>query len=110
MQFVVDTDSWLRAAAGGGLIGLAAGMMIIANGRIAGISGVLGGLFFNRVPGESLWRLLFLAGMVAGAAVMTATTSGPGFFSITGAEMAGLPAGAGCAGTGPCHCHGRGCR
>ena len=75
MQFVVDTDSWLRAAAGGGLIGLAAGMMIIANGRIAGISGVLGGLFFNRVPGESLWRLLFLAGMVAGAAVMTATWS-----------------------------------
>ena len=44
MDVLVDTDSWLRAAAGGGLIGLAAGLMIVANGRIAGISGVLGGL------------------------------------------------------------------
>lgn len=72
MDVLVDTDSWLRAAAGGGLIGLAAGLMIIANGRIAGISGVLGGLVLNPVKGEVLWRLMFLGGLIAGASLLVA--------------------------------------
>lgn len=72
MEVLVDTDSWLRAAAGGGLIGLAAGMMIIANGRIAGISGVLGGLVFSPAKGEVLWRVLFLGGLIAGASLLVA--------------------------------------
>lgn len=49
---------------GGMLIGLSAAMFVLLNGRIAGISGVLGGLF-TPVRGDVLWRLAFIGGMVA---------------------------------------------
>jgi uncharacterized membrane protein YedE/YeeE len=51
------------ALVGGALIGLAAGMLVLLNGRIAGISGIVGGLMRPR-PGELLWRGAFLAGMI----------------------------------------------
>ena len=51
------------ATAGGVLIGLAAAMFVLLNGRIAGISGVLGGLL-NPVRGDVAWRAAFIAGMV----------------------------------------------
>lgn len=50
--------------AGGLLIGLAAGLFILLNGRIAGISGILGGLL-RPARGDVLWRVAFLGGMVA---------------------------------------------
>lgn len=50
--------------AGGMLIGLAAAMFVLLNGRIAGISGVLGGLLAP-VRGDVLWRLAFVGGIVA---------------------------------------------
>ncbi len=50
--------------AGGLLIGLAAALLILLNGRIAGISGILGGLLRPR-PGEVAWRAAFLAGLLA---------------------------------------------
>lgn len=49
--------------AGGALIGLAAAMFILLNGRIAGISGILGGLL-RPVKGDIDWRLAFLGGLV----------------------------------------------
>lgn len=49
--------------AGGMLIGLAAAMFVLLNGRIAGISGVLGGLLAP-VRGDVLWRLAFVGGIV----------------------------------------------
>jgi hypothetical protein len=49
---------------GGMLIGLSAAMFVLLNGRIAGISGVLGGLF-TPVRGDVLWRVAFIGGMVA---------------------------------------------
>ncbi|WP_322994633.1 YeeE/YedE family protein [Castellaniella sp.] len=52
------------ALAGGLMIGLAAASFILLNGRIAGISGVLGGLL-RAGPGDRAWRLAFLAGMLA---------------------------------------------
>lgn len=52
------------AAAGGILIGLAAAAFVLLNGRIAGISGVLGGLF-KPTRGDVGWRVAFLAGMLA---------------------------------------------
>ncbi len=56
------------ALAGGLLIGLAASVLLWLNGRIAGVSGILGRLLL--LPrGDVLWRLLFLAGLVAGAAL-----------------------------------------
>lgn len=52
------------ASLGGGvLIGVAAAMFILLNGRIAGISGIVGGLL-NPQHGDILWRALFVAGMV----------------------------------------------
>ena len=51
------------ALAGGALIGLAAGMFALLNGRIAGISGVLGGLL-GAAAGDRRWRLAFVLGLV----------------------------------------------
>ncbi|MCP1673547.1 putative membrane protein YedE/YeeE [Natronocella acetinitrilica] len=52
------------ALAGGALIGLAAALFVLLNGRIAGISGILGGLL-RPAAGDTGWRLAFLAGMIA---------------------------------------------
>jgi uncharacterized protein len=51
------------ALAGGALIGAAAAMFVLLNGRIAGISGILGGLLSPRA-GDVLWRVAFLLGLV----------------------------------------------
>src|SRR5262245_199958 len=50
--------------AGGVLIGIAAAMFALVNGRIAGISNVLGGLLVAPRD-DSGWRLAFLAGLLA---------------------------------------------
>lgn len=52
------------AAFGGLLIGAAAALLIVANGRVAGISGILGGLAGAR-PDDRAWRLAFLLGLLA---------------------------------------------
>ena len=49
--------------AGGILLGIASSLFILVNGRILGISGILGGLF-RPVKGDTGWRLSFLAGML----------------------------------------------
>lgn len=51
------------ATAGGALIGLAASIFILVNGRIAGISGILGGLLPPKA-GEISWRIAFLSGLI----------------------------------------------
>ncbi|MFA5663868.1 YeeE/YedE family protein [Castellaniella sp.] len=51
------------ALGGGVLIGLAAAVFLLVNGRIAGISGVLGGLLQPR-SGDIGWRLAFLIGLL----------------------------------------------
>ncbi|HAK63941.1 MAG: YeeE/YedE family protein [Pseudomonadota bacterium] len=53
------------ALAGGGLIGLAAVLLMLFLGRIAGVSGIAGGLL-RPVGGDWLWRLAFVLGLVAG--------------------------------------------
>lgn len=49
---------------GGLLIGVAAALFLLLNGRIAGISGILGGLF-KPVAGDIAWRIAFLLGLVS---------------------------------------------
>jgi len=56
----------IAALAGGLLIGLAAVLLMWLDGRIAGVSGIAGGLWFAE-SGERAWRVLFLAGLVLGA-------------------------------------------
>jgi uncharacterized protein len=54
---------------GGLLIGLAAALLLLLNGRIAGISGILGGLILPNSASERLWRGTFVIGLVCGAAI-----------------------------------------
>ena len=56
------------ALIGGMLIGLAAAMFALLNGRVAGISGVLGGLF-NPMRGDIGWRVAFVGGLVSASLV-----------------------------------------
>lgn len=53
----------LPSFAGGLLIGIAAAILLLGNGRIAGISGILGGLW-STDRGDRLWRVAFIAGMM----------------------------------------------
>ena len=63
------------ALAGGALIGLAAAMFALLNGRIAGISGVLGGLL-TPSKGDVAWRAAFVLGLVGAPLV---------YFALAGA-------------------------
>jgi uncharacterized membrane protein YedE/YeeE len=55
--------------AGGVLIGLAAAMLLLVSGRVAGISGIVGGLLVPRRH-DAAWRLAFVAGLLAAPALM----------------------------------------
>lgn len=57
-------SSYIAGLSGGLLIGIAAALFVLLNGRIAGISGILGGLL-QADKGDKLWRVMFLLGMAA---------------------------------------------
>ena len=57
---------------GGFLLGLAALSLLFFNGRVAGVSGILGG-FLSFRKRDTLWRFAFLAGLVAGGFLLLAT-------------------------------------
>ena len=52
-----------HALMGGALVGTAAALFVLLNGRIAGISGVLGGLL-RPVKGDVAWRAAFVIGLI----------------------------------------------
>jgi len=66
----------VSALIGGLLIGLAAAMFVLLNGRIAGISGILGGLL-RPTTDDVGWRLAFIAGLVAAPLIWMAVTALP---------------------------------
>lgn len=51
---------------GGALIGIAAALLLLLNGRIAGVSGIFGGLLAPSTLGERAWRRAFVFGLIAG--------------------------------------------
>lgn len=58
----------LTALGGGLVIGLASALLLLLNGRMAGVSGIAGGLLrFER--NDTFWRALFVAGLVVGGFV-----------------------------------------
>ena len=59
----------LPAAAGGLLIGLAASLLLLGNGRVAGISGILGAAIAPGTGDERRWRWAFLLGLPLGACI-----------------------------------------
>lgn len=60
--------SYLVALLGGAVIGGGAAALLILSGRIAGVSGIVGGALVPR-SGELGWRLMFLAGLIGGGAL-----------------------------------------
>jgi uncharacterized protein len=63
---VIENFTPVSALFGGILIGAAATLLLLLNGRIAGVSGIAGGLL-KRTPGDIAWRVLFVLGLVIGA-------------------------------------------
>src|SRR5256885_10430562 len=71
LQTMADFDP-VSAAAGGALIGLAAVLLMLLNGRIAGVSGILGDML--ALGDDAGWRIAFLVGLIA--APLAATLAG----------------------------------
>lgn len=92
------SPSILKALAGGALIGLAASMSLFFAGRVAGISGITAGLVLPK-PGDWTWRMWFVAGLFAGAAVLLVLApeviQGPSNRSTAALAVAGLLVGFG---------------
>ena len=92
------TLSYLVALAGGVLIGLSATLLLLLDGRIAGMSGILGGTLFPR-RGDVSWRVMFLLGLVVAAALYMAFVPGAPLprsdFPRAGLVIAGLLVGFG---------------
>ncbi|CAM3436888.1 Sulphur transport domain-containing protein [Bordetella sputigena] len=61
------TPGW--SLLGGLVIGTAIALLLLLNGRVAGISGILGGLP-KRPRGDTLWRLMFVIGLVGAPLIM----------------------------------------
>jgi len=79
----------LSAAIGGSLIGLAAAVLWLGNGRIAGISGIFGQLL---PPAQTVvWRLVFLLALIVGAFAAARLLPGLGMGGDAPAELADAP-------------------
>ena len=59
----------MESILGGMIIGVAVSVMLLFNGRVTGISGILGGLL-NRETSDKNWRILFLAGLLTGVIIL----------------------------------------
>lgn len=73
----------LSALIGGALIGLSAAILWVSDGRIAGISGIVGGLI-NPAEGEVGWRLAFLLGLCTAPLVYWVGAGGLPAITISG--------------------------
>ncbi len=97
--------SFLAALAGGALIGVATSLLLLAEGRLAGISGIVAGLLTRSAGGERGWRACFVAGLVAGGVVaqtLAPRSLGPVVASVPVLALAGLLVGFGTRLAGGC--------
>lgn len=74
-NFTLANVAWegftpILSSIGGILIGLAAIGLLLFNGRIAGVSGILGGVLYPK-PDTTAWRVLFIAGLLSGALLVS---------------------------------------
>jgi uncharacterized membrane protein YedE/YeeE len=76
---------WGRALVGGLLIGTSTSLFLAYNGRVAGISGIAGGLVVP-VKGDVSWRAMFIAGLVVGGVL--AALVAPSAFGTSGVSLA----------------------
>jgi uncharacterized membrane protein YedE/YeeE len=71
----VENFTPYSAVAGGALIGLSVSLLLLYNGRMAGISGIMNGLF-SAPKKEEIWRRLFLSGLILGAFIFQFFSNG----------------------------------
>ena len=89
------------ALVGGALIGLSASLLLMFNGRISGISGIVGGLMSpeGRPRGDTGWRVAFVLGLLVGGFMLLAwrpqSFDGPATVSPYLVAVAGLFVGVG---------------
>jgi hypothetical protein len=65
-------DPYVKASIGGILIGVAASGMLLTNGRIMGISGILGGILTPQ-KGNLAWRIAFMLGLILTSVIIVNT-------------------------------------
>ncbi len=70
----------MSSVIGGILIGLAASLMLLFNGRVTGISGIVGSLLNSEVLDKN-WRILFILGLLSGGLILRIYS--PDIFQIT---------------------------
>ncbi|WP_020166196.1 YeeE/YedE family protein [Methyloversatilis discipulorum] len=97
MNIAWDAFTPWSSLAGGVLIGLSAALLILGSGRVAGISGIVGGLL---KPGglDTTWRLAFLGGLLSAPLLWRLFAALPEAQPVTGGGMlvvAGLLVGIG---------------
>ena len=78
MELNLENFTPFSALFGGMLIGLSATILLLLNGRIAGVSGIMNGIFLSPKQ-EKFWRITFIAGLILGA--VSFQLMNPGFFS-----------------------------
>jgi hypothetical protein len=95
----VDTTSFTpwSALLGGALIGASASMLLLLNGEVAGISGIVGRLV-RPDEGDMSWRAAFVAGLVLGGVLLSVlhpASFGPSAATLPWTVVAGLLVGFG---------------
>lgn len=73
-------QDWINALVGGLVIGFSVSLMLLFNGRVTGISGIVNGVL-HPVRGERAWRVLFILGLFLGG--LTIRVFQPGVFENT---------------------------
>ncbi len=77
-------SSYINGLIGGSLIGLGSLLGLLASGKIPGISGIFGRLL-RPTSGDSLWRVVYLLGLISGGAIC--------FYSVESAATFRIPEG-----------------
>ncbi|WP_444677056.1 YeeE/YedE family protein [Halomonas sp. E19] len=89
----MDWSSSLQGLLGGVMIGLSAVWLMATLGRIAGISGIVGGLVTALPKGDSAWRLAFVLGLVSGPLLLMLLGGQLGNVAGEPGAVVGQPAG-----------------
>ncbi len=73
---MLTTEMLISGLTGGVLIGLSSVILLVGNGRIAGISGIFGGIYRKWNDVERYWRLIFILGLMIGAGIIAVFQNG----------------------------------
>ncbi len=85
-------QDWIMALFGGGLIGIAVSLMLLWNGRVTGISGIINGTLTPQ-KGDTAWRLYFIGGLVLGGLALSAVYADTFSGALDGEIWTVIPAG-----------------